>query len=255
MVKLIKNELIKVVFQRKLAFFLGLILAMILAPVLFTYLTRFKIHDGQSYPLFFLGTVASLVLPIFISVITADMFTEEYVSGNLSNILIHPVSRVKLLTAKVLTLYVIILFILFFTLLFSYAVGTFFFGWGEALIDRGITYPPFEGVVITLGSYFLASLPLLAFTLVVMLLALLFHSTSAVVGISISIIIFFSLVGLVITEVQPYLITTYFNYLGEAVMVAKNREAALEAVKITALYGLVAYGIGAALFKKRNLLY
>lgn len=255
MISLVKNELIKVIYQRKLAFFLGLIAAMILAPVLFTYISRFKIHDGQTYPLFFLGAVASLILPIFISIITADMFTEEYVSGNLSSILIHPVSRVKLLSAKVVTLYIIILIILMFTLLFSYATGSLFFGWGDSFIDRGITYTSSEGIAITLGSYLMASIPLLAFTLVVMLLALLLHSTSAVVGISISIIIFFSLTGLVITEIQPYLITTYFHYLGEVVMVARNWDAAWEALRIIAIYSIIPYGLGVLIFKKRNLLY
>ncbi len=255
MTNLLKNELIKVACQRKLVFFLGLIVCLILAPVLFTYISRFKIHDGQTYPLFFLGTITSLILPIFISMITADVFTEDYVSGNLSTILIHPVPRIKLLTAKVLAIYTVIVFTLIFTLLISYAFGTLFFGWGDTFVDRGIPYTSQEGIIITIGSYLMSSLPLLAFTLVVMLLALVFNSTSAVVGISISIVIFFSLTGLIITEVQPYLITTYFTQLGEILLISRSRDAAAQALKIISLYGITAYTLSAIIFKRRNLLY
>ena len=252
---LVKNELVKVIYQRKIAFFLLLISVIIMIPVLFTFISRFKIHDGQTYPMLFLGAVTSLVLPIFISIVTADMFTEEYVSGNLSTILIHPVSRFKLLAAKALTLYLLILFLLLFTMTFSYAVGTLFFGWGDSFLDRGITYSSLEGAFITVGSYLASSLPLLAFTLVVMFLALIFHSTSAVVGIAISLIIVSSLAGLVITEIQPYLITTYFNHLGVVMLVERNPEAVLEALRVTAFYGILPFALGAFIFKKRNLLY
>jgi ABC-2 type transport system permease protein len=255
LINLIKNELVKMAFQRKFLFFLCLIAALILAPVLFTFISRFKIHDGQTYPLFFLGTMTSLVLPIFISIITADSFTEEYVSGSLSTILIHPVTRFQVLTAKVISLYMATVFVLLYTMFLAYAAGTLFFGWGEAFLDRGITYTAAEGAAITAGSYLLASLPLLAFTLVVMLLALVLHSTSAVVGLSIGIVIVFSLAGLIVTELQPYLITSYFNALGEAVMIAKDRLETLKALAMIAAYGFIPFGLSTLIFKKRNLLY
>lgn len=255
MIRLVKNEIIKVIRQRKLLFLLILIFLIVLAPVFFTYISRFKVHDGQTYPLFFLGMITSLVVPIFISIITADMVTEEYVAGTLSTTLIHPVSRLKLLTAKVITLYMVILFALTYTLLLSYGVGSLSFGWGEAFLDRGIVYSSTEGVIITLGSYLIASLPLLSFALFVVLLAHLFLSASAVVGISISLMILFSIVGLLVSEIQPYLLTTYFTHLSELILFSSNREGTLKAIAVILFYGVISFALSALIFNRRDLHY
>jgi ABC-2 type transport system permease protein len=254
-IRLVKNEVIKVLHQRKLLFLFILIFLMVLAPILFTYISRFKVHDGQTYPLFFLGMITSLVVPIFISIITADMVTEEYVSGTLSTTLIHPVSRLKLLTAKVITLYLVILLALTYTMLLSYGLGSLSFGWGEAFLDRGIIYSSREGIIITLGSYLISSLPLLSFALFVVLLAHLFLSASAVVGISISLMILFSIVGLLVSEIQPYLLTTYFTHLGEMILFSPNREGTLRAITVILLYGIISFALSAFIFKRRDLHY
>lgn len=255
MLNLLKNEIIKVIYQKKILFLLIIILFIIFAPVLFTYISRFKVHDGQTYPLFFLGIITSLILPIFIAIITADMFTEDYVAGTLSTTLIHPVSRIKLLSAKAITLYIIILFTLAFTVLLSYALGTLFFGWGEAFLDRGIAYTWGEGVIITLGSYLISSLPLLAFALFVIFLAHLFHSVGAVVGISISLLILFSVTGVLVSEIQPYLLTTYFTQLGELILFSRNKGDIWAASTVIFLYGAVSYTLSALIFRRRNLQY
>jgi ABC-2 type transport system permease protein len=255
MIRLVKNEIIKVVYHKKLLFLVILIFLIVLAPVLFTYILRFKVHDGQTYPLFFLGIITSLVVPIFISIITADMFTEEYVSGTLSTTLIHPVSRLKLLTAKVVTLYMVILFALIYTMLISYGLGSLSFGWGEAFLDRGIAYSSTEGIIITLGSYLIASLPLLSFALFAVLLAHLFSSAGAVVGISISLMILFSIMGLLVSEIQPYLLTTYFTQFGELILFSQSSEETFTAMAVILLYGAASFTLSAFIFKRRDLHY
>ena len=255
MIQLIKNEMIKLVYNKKLLFFLLLIFVMVLVPVLISFLTRIRFDSGQTYPMFLYGILTTLVLPIFLSVLVADMITEEHVSGGFSIILVHPVSRIKLLTAKAITLYMVILFILVFTLLLSYGIGTLFFGWGDQFIDRGIVYPTTRGILITAGSYIISSLPLLAYGLGVILLGLLFTGSGAVVAVSTSLVLVFSVAGLLVNDLQPFLISTYFISLSKLVFFYKSVPDIKIAGLVIFLYGLIPFIVSLVIIKRRNILY
>lgn len=255
MFNLVKNEFIKVIANKRLYAF-GLILLLIgMVPVVGTVIVRVSTFDGQTYPLFLHGLTVSWVIPIFIIVLISDMFTEEYVNGTLALSLIHPVTRGEMLAAKVMALILLILLILMATMLLGYVIGTVLFGWGAHFMIRGVEYSTLAGIKITFFSFLSSAVPLAIFGIMVMWLALLFSSSGAVVGASIGLMLVFAVLGYLVDDIQPYLITAYFSSFRNSLLVVGSYSAAVFAVKVMALYGIVFYAASFIIFRKRDLLY
>ena len=212
MIGLIKNEWLKLFNNKKFYWFLLLLLIIYLFPVFMTFVVRMSTFNGQVYPLTLFGVITSLVMPLFLIVLVAEIVTEDYLSGNLSLTIIQPVTRVQVLTAKVFFLFQVILFLLLLCLLLGYGVGTFIYGWGSEFMLRGKTYSQLTGIQLTVMSYVSASLPLLAFSLLNMFIAIIVPSAAAVVGISAGIFFFSTIISLLV-DIGPILINSYFNTL------------------------------------------
>ncbi|MDW7675501.1 MAG: ABC transporter permease [Bacillota bacterium] len=254
MIKLIKNELIKLGSGRRLQSFLLLLVASQLIPVLVTFVSGIKAFEAQTYPLSMLGFTASWLLPIFLIVIIAQLVTDEYSSGTLVLSLIHPVSRGKLLAAKLLTLLLLILGSLGLSLLLAYVIGIVFFGWSPDFVLRGVSYSLLGGITKTIGAHLVAALPLLAFSALVLLLALTFNSSSVVVGIAVSLLFASMVLGQAIPSLRPFLITFYFTDLSYSLFFSEDSIQLTKGFVIVGLYGLIPYAISNIIFKRRDLL-
>jgi len=255
LINLIKNEFIKLFANKKIHAFLGVIFIVELIPVLLSLFSVYKIQDGQTYPLFFFGITTTLILPIFLTIIISEMITEEYLTGTLSISLIHPVSRHKMIAAKTLTVVLTILLSLTFTMLLAYFIGTLLFGWGDAFLNKGITYTTSEGILLTVGTYLLSALPLLAYSMVIMFFALIFNSSAVVVGATLGLLITTTFAGYLVSEIQPYLISTYFNNFSYSLMFSNDMALLMMALKVIAFYGIVFYLLNSIILKKRDLVY
>ncbi len=222
-----------------------------IAPVLFI---GVNVFDGQTYPVSMLGILVSWLLPLFLIIIVAEIITEDYKIGMLSIILIHPVSRLKLLASKVLYLLLLTASILLFSMISAYIIGTICFGWGEEFVLRGISYSAAKGFFITLGSYLISIIPLLAFSIFIMLFALLLHNSALVVGISAGMLFLFFMLGEVVSELQPYLLTSYFSFFSHFYFYFNgNINSLLSALGIVSLYGIIPYIISNIVFYRRDL--
>ena len=131
---LIKNEIIKAFARKKLWFFLIVQLLFGIVPLIL----RVFNDAGQTYPLFLHGLTVSWIIPIYITVLAADMITDEYANGTLTLSLVHPVTRGELLAAKTLSLFTLTFIILIATLAIGYAAGAAALGWGSRFLHRGI---------------------------------------------------------------------------------------------------------------------
>jgi ABC-2 type transport system permease protein len=98
---------------------MGIMMIMTLIPA---FICKFgevdKTMSAQMFPLEALKMHLDMLLPIFISILIADIITDEYRSGTLKLPLIHPVSRRKLLNSKLFTILVTITVLLLFFLVF-----------------------------------------------------------------------------------------------------------------------------------------
>jgi ABC-2 type transport system permease protein len=245
---LTKNELIKTFAQKKLRNMLILQFLFGIAPLIIGFGS-----DGQSYPLFLHGLTVSWIIPIFITVLVTDMFTEEYTNGTLTLPLVHPVTRGELLAAKVLSLLILIFIILTATMVIGYVAGTVMRGWGSQFLYRGVARSSAKGIYLTILTYLCSVIPLFVFGLLVMLLAFLINNSGAVVGVSLGLILLFAFLGFLDSNINPYLVTYYFSSFPQSLLFAKNFPEAMLALKVMAVYGICSYASSIAIFLKRDL--
>lgn len=251
MISLIKNEFIKLLSSKKLLAFMAIILIFQLILTAFTF--GGNIFNGQTYPLSILGILASWLLPLFLIVIVAEIITEDYAIGMLALTLIHPVSRFKLLAAKALYLLLLIVSILLLAMLSAYLIGTVCFGWAGEFAIRGVTYSAVQGFLITAGSYLISAVPLFAFSSLIMLLALLLQSSALVVGTAAGMLFTFYILGELISELQPYFLTSYFSYFSHIYYYLDDLPSLWAALGAVGLYGLIPYLISIGVFYRRDL--
>lgn len=251
MTGLIKNELLKLAHNRKTYGFILALLMINIIPVLLTLLIGIRTMDGQSYPSTLYGFTVSWVLPLFLIAIIAELITEEYSAGTLSLSLVHPVTRVQLITAKAVAIFILILAGLLYALLLGYGIGTLFFGWGSGFFMRGISYTTWEGIRITLGSYLGSAVPLLSFSLMIMFLALIMSSGASVVGASAGLLLIFTILDLLAEEISPFLISSYF--VVTHLFLSFNRQEVSFTLAFLLLHSLLFYLAAMVVLQKKDI--
>ncbi|MDW7673988.1 MAG: ABC transporter permease [Bacillota bacterium] len=265
MFNLVKNELYKLFKTKKIYVFLFIIFVYNFLPSLEKVMGTIGdeiLINGQTTPFYMLNFMITNIFPIFIIVALADMVTGEYASGTLKLPLLHPVSRVNLLAAKAIALTIVLLFILMFSLILSYIMGTAIFGWGDQFIyqepDQALQYATFystkEGIAITFISYVISAIPLIAFGLVIMFLALIINSSGVLAGLSIGLVIFLSIFGEVVVAIRPFLIIDALSMF-KTLFITKNMSYFIVNMIVTALYGIVFFLGSIYLFKNKDLLH
>jgi len=191
-------ELYKVFHKKNVYVFFGIILinALLLTYLLFAQ----KALDRGSFPLTLLRAMFTLLLPIFATILLGEIFSGEIRGGTLKILLTRPITRTQLLLSKFITLFLLISFLYTFTLAVGFGLGFFMPG----------TYL-FKDVLNTIQIYYLSIIPMYAFTLFISIFALLIRKEGTLIALSLSFMYVSVIVGLVVTKVSPYLITTYFN--------------------------------------------
>ncbi|MDW7684191.1 MAG: ABC transporter permease [Bacillota bacterium] len=251
---LIKNELIKFTGRKKALWFAALLVVIYLFPVVMSVFVRMRTFDGQIYPYTMSGFITAWVVPLFLIVVTAEMVTDEYLSGGISVSLVHPVSRVQLVTAKITAILIVTVLFLIFAMLLGYAMGTLFFGWGTEFMIRGLEYSVWQGISLTVISFLAPAVPLLSFSMYVFFIALLLSGSAAVVGLAAGTFFAFSLAELVFRELRPYLITAYFSSL-PAALISSEKTAGLQfAILFIVVHGAVFYFLSLTNFTRKDIL-
>ena len=266
MLALIKNEAYKMFKTKKIFVFMLVIFIYNLFPALEQVVGAIDesqiIINGQTTPFYMLNFFLTNILPIFMIVSLADMITGEYVSGTLKMPLLQPVSRTKLLAAKTLALVFVLASLLIFSLILSYVMGTLIFGWGEQFsfqepeqaIQEATVYSTTEGIMVTVASYLVSIIPLIAFGMIILFLALLFNSSGVTVGISIGFFIFLSILGEAVVAARPYLILNGFQMF-KFLFVSQDINSFISTFIMTFIYGAGFFLASILLFKKKDLLH
>ena len=86
--------------------------------------------DGQLFPAAALALVLPIFLPITVAVVAGDTIAGEAATGTLRYLLVRPVGRLRLLTAKLAAVTVFVLLAVVFVTVTAYIVGVLAFGVG-----------------------------------------------------------------------------------------------------------------------------
>lgn len=210
---LIRNELIKIVKQKKIYIMAGVILAITLALVF----VSFSVEEagplasgGQEFPLSLLEGMVNL-LPFLLIFMVSNMVAGEYNSGTLKLSLLYPVSRDRLLFSKMMAIMVITVFLLAFTLVTGYIAGILAWGWAEGFAYLGLEYGAGKGILVTLQSYLITVLPVFSLGVLFLFLSLLVKTGTAALGLSLVIFLGMSFLSDFLEIARPLLLTSYLH--------------------------------------------
>jgi ABC-2 type transport system permease protein len=106
--------------------------------------------DGQLFPAAALALVLPVFLPITVAIVSGDAVAGEASAGTLRYLLVRPVGRLRLLTAKLISVAAFVLLAVLFVTLTSYVVGVVAFGFGpDASLGGTGGITSLSGVVLT----------------------------------------------------------------------------------------------------------
>lgn len=190
-------ELYKIFHKKNIYVFLGILLAF---SILLVFSLRGEIRDSGTYPLFFLKAMYMLIIPIFCTILVGEIFTGEIRSGTLKILLTRPLSRSQLYFSKLCTLFLLVCILYAFMLLTSLGAGSIWMG-----------IPKSSSLVPMLQTFFLSIFPMVAFSCLMLLFALLTRKEGPLIGISLSLMYVSMIIGFAFRKITPYMITSYFN--------------------------------------------
>lgn len=129
------------------------------------------------------GSLVTFV-PMFICLVTGDMVAGETADGTIRPLLVRPVRRSRLLTAKFIAAALYSVLLTVFLGISALTVGTFFFGHGDLLtVENGIAiFPMGEAIWRVLAAYAFSGLGMLAVGMLAFFLSTLVGNSLASLG-------------------------------------------------------------------------
>lgn len=157
----------------------------------------------------------AVFIPLFVSLIAGDMVSGEEAEGTLRVLLVRPVSRAAVLSAKYAVALLHAATIPLFLLLAALSLGGIFFGYGDMLTpgDGIVVYPQNEALARLFGATLTGALGMGTIAAVAFLLSVLTrNSNGAIIG-AMMLLIISGTVGQIpyFERIQPYLFTTHLG--------------------------------------------
>lgn len=256
MIKVMVNEVSKLLSQKKTYAFLGVIILISFVNLALAVVTNSYFVGssyGQTFPLILFDSISNLILPMFVIIYIVNLITDEYVDGSLKLPLLRKVSRNQLLLGKLYAVGVILLIFMLVLLILGYSFGSIFFGWGESFFMKGKSYSSFAGVAVTLLTYLISLLANVSFGTIILLFALSINNSASVVGISMGVLFTSLLIDYMFPSAAPYLICNYFNSYRHLVEGVTLKELVIMFLVIVG-NGLLFYSLSLVLFKRKDIL-
>lgn len=207
--------------------------------------------NSTSYPLWFLGMVSDLILPLFFIILVAGMFSEEYGKGTLKLSLLHKVRRTKLVLGKIITMAVAIVIMLVLVYLIALGVGTIFLDSGPLNM---MGQPVQGGTASVLAAYGLYALFLLSYSLTMMALAQFFASSGATIGVGLGVQFGLGIIGGFFSKIAPYLLTSHFGIYTFLFMPAETGDV-LRSFAVVTIYALAGTAFTLWHFNRKDLVH
>ncbi len=220
------------------------------------------VSNGQLFPAAALALVLPVFLPITVAVVSGDTVAGEAGAGMLRYLLVRPVGRLRLLTAKLISVAAFVLLAVLFVTVTSYLVGVAAFGFGPGASLGGGGVAALSGVVLSPADFALRTTGTIGY-LALCMLALgaigLFFSTltdsplAAALGVLAFVVTSAALQPLdAAAAIQPYLPTSHWLAWIDLYRDPVLLDAVREGVLVQLGYVLVAFGAAWANFATKD---
>jgi|GEM_PF-1368585 len=184
MLKVFKNEMIKMISGKKLYIFSVILIAsIIIMALLCKSIPSVKIGPQNFVAQMIMnGMIMEPLIPIFMILVAAEIITEDYSSGTMKFTLMTPIRKIDVFAGKLLFMGVYIVILMAICFVSSYIVQIFFCGLGGSSIF-------FKTFIYNLKCFVVVIPPLIAFSAIVGFISLFITSSGAVIGIGIGVYI------------------------------------------------------------------
>jgi len=158
--------------------------------------------SSMEFPLLVLSVVVNTILPLFTALVTIDSFSGEFSQNTMKISITRPVTRLKFFTAKITAIMLFVLVNLLFVMIFSSLTGIIFNSNSYTL----------QGIMRILISYLVTLIPMMVFSLVIVLLSNILRSGIGVFFVSILLFIILKTLGIIFSSYSGLLFTSMMNW-------------------------------------------
>jgi ABC-2 type transport system permease protein len=209
------------------------------------------LSNGALYPAAALAMVLPVFLPLAVAVFAGDAIAGEAAAGTLRYLLVRPVGRVRLLSAKLVALSAFILLAVMVVVISSLAVGVLLFGTGAEAVGQagavtslsGATLGPAELAARLMGAVGYIVVSMLGFGSIALFLSTLSDSALGAALAALAVLIASSVLQTLeaADPIKPYLPTNYWlswiDFFRDPILWHNlNRGLLLQAVYITVFF-------------------
>ena len=240
------NEIYKILSKKKFVLLMGAsviitIAAAVINMLSFNNLGIFVINN-QSLPVVVLNLLASLLLPLFIIMITSDLFSGEISDNSIVMSLVRPISRNKLYISKILSIGFITFAFLLSTFIVAFAVSLLSGNFGEII----------SKMPSNLLSYVTAVIPMLLIAIIAAFIAQFTKSGGMTVVLLILLSILMSSASIFLPQIVSFLPTTYLTWY-QNFYSGVNFSIVLNEFLYILAYGIIFMFAGTYLFQKKDI--
>lgn len=243
LVKNVINELQKLFSKKKTIVFLVIMAVISFLPALFVSAIQARLVfvslSSVSFPLIILSGTANILLPLFIFMAAAELFSGEAADRTMKLVLTRPITRLKVYISKNLAAGIYAIIILFVTFFVS-TISSIALGFGT------------QNIVRIFLSYFIDIIPALIFTIFASLIVQFFRSSSAALISSILIFGAIKILGLFVSGFNNIIFTSYLNWY--SLWLAGNGSFLrnMNTLIMLAAYGIIFFTIGYYIFDRKE---
>jgi ABC-2 type transport system permease protein len=195
--------------------------------------------DAAQFPILILGWFTGLILPLFIAMAAADLFSGELGERTLKIALLQPITRFKLFMSKLAAIAAYIVFSLGFVLVIS-VLASLLLG-----VDLYLTQ--------TLTAYVSAIVPMLLIGIAAAFIAQFFKSSSSVLVFSILAFIASKTLAVIFPGIADAFITTYTNWYMLWISGTPNVSKMIILFMFMLSYSIILLTSGYCLFDRKEL--
>lgn len=258
--RLLKNEFIKMVHEKKIYILLGIMFLILISSVYIyntmkgyvlsnsseaiKYSTSWKYQLSNMNSIIFIDNYATDFIfksgipffVIFISIFSIDCFGDDFYSGNMKFFANSDTNKSSLFKAKVLYLIIICLSIVILNLILAFAISSIVFNM------------KFQGLFRSILIYLSSIIPVVSFSLIIGLCSLFIPNKSIRISVGVSLCILTGIIDRLINS-------TYFSPIGIIALIAKKQIENISFIDlfmcnfISFLYLILAFFIGKSIFK------
>ncbi len=240
------NETYKIILKKKFIFLFSVSILITAAASIVNLITGsgfgVSLLNNASLPVTILNFMSSLLIPLFILLLTSDLFSGEISDNSIVMTLVRPISRNKLYISKILSIGVSTMALLLGTFVVSF-IASLIGGNFSEIISR---------LPYNLMSYIAAVVPMILIAIITAFAAQFTKSSSLTVVIMIMASAFMSFISLFVPKIVTFLPTTYLTWY-QNFYSGVNFTVVLNELLYIIAYGIIFMFAGTYLFLQKDI--